>query len=56
MNRNAQPPQQGQQQHSYPPPPQQVPQHSQIVVQQDPGTAAVLRQLAQLHQQHFEAS
>ena len=56
MNRNAQPPPQGQQQHSYPLPPQQVPQHSQIVVQQDPSTAAALRQLAQLHQQHFEAS
>ena len=56
VNRNAQPPPQGQQQHFYPPPPQQVPQHSQIVVQQDPGTTAALRQLAQLHQQHFEAS
>ena len=58
-NRNTQPPPQGQQQYSYqppPPPPQQVPQHSQIVVQQDPGTAAVLRQMAQLHQQHFETS
>ena len=37
-------------------PPQQVPQHGQIVVQQDPSTAAVLRQMAQLHQQHFETS
>ena len=55
-NRNAQPPPQGQQQHFYPLLPQQVPQHSQIVVQQDPGTAAALKQLAQLHQQHFEAS
>ena len=55
-NRNTQPPQQGQQQYFYPPPPQQVPEHSQIVVQQDSGTATVLRQMAQLHQQHFETS
>ena len=30
--------------------PQQVPQHSQIVVQQDSSMAAALRQMAQLHQ------
>ena len=56
MNRNTQPPPQGQQQYFYPPPPQQAPQHSQIVVQQDPSMAAALRQMAQLHQQHFETS
>ena len=56
VNRNAQHPPQGQQQHSYPPPRQQVPQHSQIVVQQDASIATALRQLAQLHQQHFKAS
>ena len=59
MERNTQPPPQGQQQYFYPPPPplpQQVPQHGQIVVQQDPSTATALRQMAQLHQQHFETS
>ena len=59
VNRNTQPPPQGQQQYFYPPPPpppQQVPQHGQIVVQQDPSMAIVLRQIAQLHQQHFETS
>ena len=55
-HRNTQPPPQGQQQHFYPLPPQQVPQHGQIVVQQDPGTATALRQMAQLHQQHFKTS
>ena len=55
-NRNTQPPPQGQQQYFYSLPPQQVPQHGQIVVQQDPGTAAALRQMAQLHQQHFKTS
>ena len=40
-----------------PPPPQQhIPQHSQIIVQQDPDTATALKQMAQLHQQHFETS
>ena len=40
-----------------PPPPQQhIPQPSQIIVQQDPDTAATLQQMAQLHQQHFETS
>ena len=40
-----------------PPPPQQhIPQPSQIIVQQDPDTAAALQQMAQLHQQHFETS
>ena len=56
VNRNIQPPPQGQQQYFYPPPPQQVPQHGQIVVQQDPSMAAALRQMAQLHQQHFKTS
>ena len=40
-----------------PPPPQQhIPQPSQIIVWQDPDTAAALQQMAQLHQQHFETS
>ena len=56
VNRNTQLPPQGQQQYFYPLPPQQVPQHGQIVVQQDPSTATALRQMAQLHQQHFETS
>ena len=56
VNRNTQLPPQGQQQYFYPLPPQQVPQHSQIMVQQDPSTATALRQMAQLHQQHFETS
>ena len=44
--------------YTYPPPPlpEQVPQHSQIVVQQDPSTATALRQMAQLHQQLFKTS
>ena len=40
-----------------PPPPQQhIPQLSQIMVQQDPDTAAALQQMAQVHQQHFKTS
>ena len=69
VDRNTQPPPQGQQQYFYPPPPpgsymyspppplqQHIPQPSQIIVQQDPDTAAALQQMAQLHQQHFETS
>ena len=40
--------------HPPPPPPPQQP--SQIIVWQDPDTAAALQQMAQLHQQHFETS
>ena len=37
----------------HPPPPQQP---SQIIIKKDPDTAAALKQMAQLHQQHFETS
>ena len=66
VDRNPQAPPQGQQQYFYPPPPpsgymypppqQHIPQPSQIIVWQDPDTAAALQQMAQLHQQHFETS
>ena len=67
-NRNMQPPPPGQNQYFYPsppggymypppPPPQQhTPQPNQIIIQQDPNTAAALQQMAQLHQQHFKMS
>ena len=69
MNRDTQPLPPGQNQYFYPPPPgrymypppppppqQHIPQPSQIIVQQDPDTAAALQQMAQLHQQHFKMS
>ena len=71
MGRSTQlpPQQQGHQQYFFPPPPpggytypppppamQHIPQNNQIIIQQDPNTAAALQQMAQLHQQYFEAS
>ena len=43
----------------YPPPPplqQHITQCREIIVKQDPDTAAALQQMVQLHQQHFESS
>ena len=43
----------------YPPPPpaqQHIHQPNQIIIQQDPSTAAALQQMAQLHHQHFKMS